>query len=1026
MDFLLRDQLLSSCGHELWVFLKEKAFVKVHDMAVHADYFADARGGTKYVVPKEGKDNRARSESRNSGFDRRAKSPGDRYRGDDANRQRNTDRGKSPDRGRDLSRDRYRDSGRRVVTCFHCGGQGHISPDCPQRGRLHRAAALEEDEGAAYEEQKRVSFADSRDVEPDNAYYRGSYRGRQPRSRNRGRVSRSRGRGRGQYQFPPVDQGNSCIIEVPPGGVIDDVMTICAGKTTVTRPLESECTFSSTRLPVAEGLFNGQVVTVMRDTGCTGVVVRKSLVNPDQFLGRVAACMLVDKRRVNDIPVAMITIDTPFFKGETEALCMDETMYDLTIGNVDGSQLPVLSDFRGATSHAVETRAQVLKRDETYRKLRVPTAVAHVSRAEFQTQQDADVTLTPLRVKAKEGKVLQSKNGNLTTFQYRRGLLYRQFECAESKRKFRQLIVPQTLRQTVLKVAHESIMSGHLGVKKTTDRVLSEFFWPGVCGDVTRYCRSCDICQRTISKGHVTKVPIGRMPLIDTPFKRVAVDLVGPIFPATDRKNRYILTLVDYATRYPEAIPLPSIEAERVAEALVDMFSRLGIPEEILTDRGSQFTSEVMHEVSRLLSLRQLTTTPYHPMCNGLVERFNGTLKLMLKRMANERPKDWDKYINALLFAYREVPQESLGFSPFELLYGRTVRGPMSVLKDLWSEKELDDTVKSTYQYVLDLREKLEQTCEIARENLGKASKRYAKYYDRKARDRKYAVGEKVLVLLPTDNNKLLLQWKGPYSIVDVLNAWDYKIDMKGKLKTFHVNMLKRYELRLPPTVGKGILTVIHSAVIDDTGDGNSETGECSADEHMTCPTGALESIGGVELNPGLTKDQKCEVEQVLNEFKHVLTDKPGRTHVETHDLKLSTSEPLRIKGYPIPYNVRDTVRDEVEEMLKLGVIEPSRSPFSSPVILVKKKDGGLRFCIDFRQVNKVTVFDAEPMPDIEAMFSKLSHCKFFSKLDLSKGYWQVPLADHAKPFTAFEAPQGLFQFKVMPSEVVTCASYIV
>ncbi len=173
----------------------------------------------------------------------------------------------------------------------------------PQRGRLHRAAALEEDEGATYEEQKRVSFADSRDVEQDNAYYRGNYRGRQPRSRNRGRGSRSRGRGRGQYQLPPVDQGNSCIIEVPPGGVIDDVMTICAGKTTVSRPLESECKFASTRLPVAEGLFNGQVVTVMRDTSCTGVVVRKSLVNPDQFLGRVAACMLVDKRRVNDIPV---------------------------------------------------------------------------------------------------------------------------------------------------------------------------------------------------------------------------------------------------------------------------------------------------------------------------------------------------------------------------------------------------------------------------------------------------------------------------------------------------------------------------------------------------------------------------------------------------------------------------------------------------------------------------------------------------------------------------------------------------
>ena len=99
----------------------------------------------------------------------------------------------------------------------------------------------------------------------------------------------------------------------------------------------------------------------------------------------------------------------------------------------------------------------------------------------------------------------------------------------------------------------------------------------------------------------------------------------------TDSKNRYILTMVDYATRYPEAIALLSIETERVAEALVDMFSRLGIPEEMLTDCGAQLISELMKEVSRLLSVRQLTTTPYHPMCNGLVEKFNGSVKHMLK-----------------------------------------------------------------------------------------------------------------------------------------------------------------------------------------------------------------------------------------------------------------------------------------------------------------------------------------------------------------------------------------------------------
>ena len=99
------------------------------------------------------------------------------------------------------------------------------------------------------------------------------------------------------------------------------------------------------------------------------------------------------------------------------------------------------------------------------------------------------------------------------------------------------------------------------------------------------------------------------------------MDIVGPIEPWSDQKNRYILAMIDYATRFPEAVPLPGVESERVAEALVQMFSRVGIPDEMLTDCGSQFTAEVLQEVSRLLSLQQLTTTPYHPMCNGTFPR---------------------------------------------------------------------------------------------------------------------------------------------------------------------------------------------------------------------------------------------------------------------------------------------------------------------------------------------------------------------------------------------------------------------
>ena len=109
---------------------------------------------------------------------------------------------------------------------------------------------------------------------------------------------------------------------------------------------------------------------------------------------------------------------------------------------------------------------------------------------------------------------------------------------------------------------------------------------------MAKVCKSCDICQRTIQKGRVTKVPLGKMPLIDTPFKRVAVGIVGSIEPRSDKKSRYILTMIDYATRYPEAVALPpSIETERAAEALVEIFSRVGIPDEMLTDCGSQFTA---------------------------------------------------------------------------------------------------------------------------------------------------------------------------------------------------------------------------------------------------------------------------------------------------------------------------------------------------------------------------------------------------------------------------------------------------
>ena len=100
-------------------------------------------------------------------------------------------------------------------------------------------------------------------------------------------------------------------------------------------------------------------------------------------------------------------------------------------------------------------------------------------------------------------------------------------------------------------------MVGHLAIKRTMQKVLSEFYWPGINSDIKRFCQSYDICQRTIPKGKIVKAPSCKMPRIEVPFRRVATDLIGPLKPVTYNKNRYILTLVDYATRYPEAVPVP-------------------------------------------------------------------------------------------------------------------------------------------------------------------------------------------------------------------------------------------------------------------------------------------------------------------------------------------------------------------------------------------------------------------------------------------------------------------------------------
>ncbi|KAL8626013.1 hypothetical protein ACOMHN_012605 [Nucella lapillus] len=347
----------------------------------------------------------------------------------------------------------------------------------------------------------------------------------------------------------------------------------------------------------------------------------------------------------------------------------------------------------------------------------------------------------------------------------------------------------------------------------------------------------------------------------------------------------------------------------------------------------------------------------------------------MLRRLSNEKPEEWDRWIPALLFAYREVPQESTGFASFELVYGRTVRGPMQVLES-WIHPE-EPEVQTAAEYVVNLRNRIADTCVQAQRALETATTRHKKHFDQRTKPRQFSVGSKVLMLRPTKANKLELEWQGPFVVTERVGQADYKIEVRGKDRLYHANLLKQFIER---DAGGAVATV----VIDDTEPEWEDTATTTRDIPVI-PLEASECYKDVVI--GCQEgDFRNKVQELVEEYSDVFTDAPSCTNLETCRVKLSSKSPIRTRQYPLPYSQRETIKEEVKAMISMGAIEPSVSPYSSPIVLVKKKDGKIRFCVDYRKLNKLVEFDAEPIPEIEYLFAKLGKKIVFSKIELAKG----------------------------------------
>ena len=370
-----------------------------------------------------------------------------------------------------------------------------------------------------------------------------------------------------------------------------------------------------------------------------------------------------------------------------------------------------------------------------------------------------------------------------------------------------------------------------------------------------------------------------------------------------------------------------------------------------------------------------------------------------MRRAVTEEGKDWDKLVPYVLFAYREVPQASTGFSPFELLYGRPVRGPLDILRESWEASK--HSSESIVSYVLSIQEKLVKMSALAQENLAKAQVQQKRWYDRNARERAFQPGEHVLVLLPTSTHKLLAKWQGPYPVKRRISSVTYEVDMFDKQKCrriFHINMLRKWHA---PTA----LNLWAEEETEPLEDSELPLWREDPSESESMPT----------ISERLSSSQKEQLRQLREEFADVMRDQPGRTTLAEHQIETGSARPVRLPPYRLPHAYRESVKKELKEMQEQGIIEPSTSEWASPVVLVKKKDGALRLCVDYRKLNGASLSDAYPMPRIDELIDRLGHARYITTLDLTRGYWQVPLAESAKSKTAFATPFGLFQFNVMP-----------
>ncbi len=571
---------------------------------------------------------------------------------------------------------------------------------------------------------------------------------------------------------------------------------------------------------------------------------------------------------------------------------------------------------------------------------------------------------------------------NINGYSFKNGLLLHTVLVNDSP--VSRIVVPTVFRNKELSLTHDK--TAHVGVRGMRNVLGKSFTWPGVHSDIVAFVKSCDTCLRVNSAGN-RKAKMVERQIVCVPFESVCVDLVGPL-PKGKRGAKYLFTYVCLASRWPEAIPMRTASATEAAQCFVDIISRTGIPLRVLSDRGTIFLSKLMSGVCNMLGIDTVATSPYRPQSNGVVERMHGSLKPMLSKAVGAG-LDWVDFLPLALFALRQVPNRDVGFSPHCIVYGRDVMGPLDILYEGWVDRDFESV--NVDDWLLQLNDRLAVIHDLAVANQSDSSGKRALTFNRHKQDMPLEVGTSVLMRVPGLKAALQAAWEGPYVVVGKSSRVTYQIS-KGEghpTRLAHRDNLKLYVSR-PLSVNAVTL------IAEEQGDLLTSKATLSDDK---CP--------GFRQN---------ELDALLHDLKCHFRDTPGLCSAGT--CKIVIADGAAVVNLPprqIPAGIREAVKNEIDVLLRDGIIIESSSAWASPLVPVRKKDGSVRICVDFRQLNAVTPLRRYWLPSLMEILDQVGPNACLSTLDHTAGFHQLAMEECSSELTTFVCPFGKFRYLRMP-----------